>query len=176
MVTPRLYRMEEEAIFKPVADLGEETENTVPHHAFDVTYHGDTYVFHDGGYCKISASGEVTDVERPTLELSGLTMPGKEYWPYNTGNFYYLPEGAPNYCVISLENPDADAEPLYDVSSTYWYNDVMGDVAVFMEYNGSQDSRCKIVVGNTVMYELTLDRLDSSPGRNNWTVTGHEKQ
>lgn len=170
-VTPRLYRMDEDAIFTPVTDLGEETENLVEHHAFNVTYNGNTYVFHEGGYCTIAADGEVSKTDNTGIRTSGLYTKSKEYWPYNTAGFYYLPEDDPNYHVLSLEHPASEAISL-DVSSSYWYQDVMGDTAVFMEFNGSENSRCKIVSGNTVKYDLTLDRLDSSPGRSNWTVVG----
>lgn len=170
-VTPRLYRMDEDAIFTPVTDLGEETENLVEHHAFNVTYNGNTYVFHEGGYCTIAADGEVSKTDTTGIRISGLYTKSKEYWPYNTAGFYYLPEDDPNYHVLSLEHPASEAISL-DVSSSYWYQDVMGDTAVFMEFNGSENSRCKIVSGNTVKYDLTLDRLDSSPGRSNWTVVG----
>ena len=171
-VTPRLYRMDKDAIFTPVTDLGEETENLVEHHAFNVTYNGNTYVFHDGGYCTIAADGEVVSESGGTeIRISGLSSKSKEYWPYNTAGFYYLPEDGSYYHVLSLENPASEAISL-DVSSSYWYQDVMGDTAVFMEFNGAENSRCKIVTGNTVKYDLTLDRLDSSPGRSNWTVVG----
>lgn len=170
-VTPRLYRMEEEAVFRPVMDLCEETGNLVEHYASQARYAGCTYVFWNGGHCRIDASGSVTKTEDPDFSIREMAITPRQYWPYSTDRFCFLPDGAAVYHMLSLDDPSADPEPVEGIGPEYTNVEYMGDIAIFIRPDATHPD-CVITVGNALKYRLELDGLDLDSGKYNWAVTG----
>lgn len=171
-VTPRLYRMEEEAVFKPVTDLCRETGNLVEHRAFQARYAGTTYVFIDGCYCSIDSSGNVTKTEDPDFSITEMALTPRQYWPYSTDRYCFLPDGASGYHMLSLDDPSSAPEPVEGIGPEYTNVGYMDDIGIFIR-PGTTYSDCLITVGNTLKYSLKLEGLDIiNSGTYDWTVTG----
>ena len=166
LVTPRLYRMEKEPIFKFVADLGDEDDNLTEYDFIQARHAGNSYILWSGGYCRIDASGNITMTEDPDLSISEAFHTKGQYWPYTTGYIYYAEEDDPDFHVLNLEDMTCGTVDLdVDIS---WTADWAGNVTVFME--NSNDPACRIVVDGALKFSSTLKGLDAFPVSRSWAV------
>ena len=100
-----------------------------------------------------------------------MALTPRQYWPYSTDRYCFLPDGASGYHMLSLDDPSSAPEPVEGIGPEYTNVGYIGDIGVFIR-PGTTYSDCLITVGNTLKYSLKLEGLDINSGTYDWTVTG----
>ena len=116
-------------------------------------------MFWNGGCLKIDGEGNITEYDDVLLSQSGYASVSS-YYPYTTDYVYFVPGDGSFYRKL-LSDPDAQAEALENVDTSYML-DYMGQLCVATKSIPEGGADCKIILDNEVVYSLVLEGLDYS--------------
>ena len=155
--SPCLCILDSEGVFRRTgksADIG------LPYTEVSHARSGDNvYMFWNGGCLKIDGEGNITEYDDVLLSQSGYASVSS-YYPYTTDYVYFVPGDGSFYRKL-LSDPDAQAEALENVDTSYML-DYMGQLCVATKSIPEGGADCKIILDNEVVYSLVLEGLDYS--------------